>query len=289
VGIGGRGSLANTPTERKQVHNGADDNASGSAGVLEVAEYLAARRGRLRRDILFLTFTGEELGLLGSRYFVEHPTRPLERMVAMINMDMIGRLGGRKLFIGGAKTSPAWKPMLDRLTAELGVAAVFGDGGRAPSDNTSFYNKKMPVLFFFSGMHREYHRPADDWPLIDLEGIEKVARLAAAAAETIANLPERPKFQRADSGGMGPPRAVLGINIAPAQGGVAIRTIVPAGPAARAGIREGDVIVAVAGSATPDPATLRAVMRKRQPGEEVTVKVRRGDETLEFTFKLGRG
>jgi hypothetical protein len=289
VGIGGRGSLARTPEERKQIHNGADDNASGTAGVLEAARYLAARRDQLRRDILFLTFTGEELGLLGSRWFVDHPTLPLSKMVAMINMDMIGRLGGRKLFVGGVKTSPAWKPLLDRLTKEQGIDAVYGDGGLAPSDNTSFYRKQLPVLFFFSGMHREYHRPADDWPLIDTAGIEKIARLAAATAEAVASLPERPEFQKADQGGMGPPRAILGINVAPAEGGVGVGAVRPNSASARAGLRAGDVIVKLAGAATPDPVALRGVMSKRQPGEKVVVVVRRGGETIEFEVTLGRG
>jgi C-terminal processing protease CtpA/Prc len=210
-------------------------------------------------------------------------------MVAMINMDMIGRLDGRKLFIGGVKTSPVWQPILDRLTKEQGVDAVYGEGGRAPSDNTSFYLKELPVLFFFSGMHREYHRPADDWPLIDTVGIETIARLAATTAEAVANLPARPKFQKADSGGMGPPRAILGINVAPAEGGVGIAAVRPNSAAARAGLQAGDVIVKLAGAATPDPVALRGVMSKRQPGEKVVVVVRRDAKTIEVEVTLGRG
>ncbi|MHC4819119.1 MAG: M28 family peptidase, partial [Planctomycetota bacterium] len=120
LGRGGAfGSLARSREERRGIHNGADDNASGTAGVLEVAAYLAARRDRLRRSVLFLTFTGEERGLLGSRYFVEHPTVPLDRMVAMLNLDMIGRLDGRAAFVGGVKTSPAFRSILERRAAEL--------------------------------------------------------------------------------------------------------------------------------------------------------------------------
>ena len=177
---------------RNKIHNGADDNASGTAGVLEIAEHLAARRASLRRSILFITFTGEERGLVGSRYYTNHPTVALEKTVAMINMDMIGRLDGRSLFIGGVGTSPALKPILERRVKTSGLKVEYGDGGTAPSDNTSFYAKKLPVLFFFTGTHDDYHRPTDDWDKIDKESIVKVARLVAAVAVDVCNLEDLP-------------------------------------------------------------------------------------------------
>ncbi|MHC4971204.1 MAG: M28 family peptidase [Planctomycetota bacterium] len=290
LGKGGAfGSLARSREERLQVHNGADDNASGTAGVLGIATYLAARRDRLRRSILFLTFTGEERGLLGSRYFVEHPTVPLDRMVAMLNLDMIGRLDGRAAFVGGVKTSPVFRPILERRAAEVGQKVVFGDGGRAPSDNTSFYAKNMPVLFFFTGMHRDYHRPSDDPDKIDGDGMERVARLAARTAQDLAQLDERPRFQRADQGGAGPPRPILGISAGPHPRGVAIAVVMPRSPAAQAGLGNGDVIVEVAGKKTPDLAALRKVMRARKIGEKVKVKVLRDGKELEVEVTLGRG
>jgi hypothetical protein len=286
VGLGLFGSLLGAKG-RNKIHNGADDNASGTAGVLEIAEHLATRVGTLRRSILFLTFTGEERGLVGSRYYTNHPTVPLEKTVAMINMDMIGRLDGRSLFIGGVGTSPVLKTILEPHVKTSGLKVAYGDGGMAPSDNTSFYAKKLPVLFFFTGTHDDYHRPTDDWDKIDKEGIVKVARLAAAVAVDVCNLEERPKFTRADRGGFGPPRAILGISIGPAEGGVGIRAVVDKGPAAHAGLQPGDVIVELGGKATPDFRALRGAMRGRKIGETIEVKFLRGDETQTVSVTLG--
>ncbi|MHC4490384.1 MAG: M20/M25/M40 family metallo-hydrolase [Planctomycetota bacterium] len=286
---GAFGSLARSREERLQIHNGADDNASGTAGVLEVAAYLAARSDQLRRSVVFLTFTAEERGLLGSRYFVEHPTVPLAKVVAMLNLDMIGRLDGRAAFVGGVETSPAFRPILERRAAEVEQKVIFGDGGRAPSDNASFYAKGLPVLFFFTGMHRDYHRPSDDADKIDLTGMERMARLAARTAEDLAQLEARPKFQRADQGGAGPPRPILGISAGVDPRGVAIAVVMPRSPAAQAGLEDGDVILAIGGRKTPNLAALRDVMRPRKIGEKVKVKVLRGDEEIEVEVTLGRG
>ncbi|MHC4939145.1 MAG: M28 family peptidase [Planctomycetota bacterium] len=287
LGRGKFGSLERDPKARNAIHNGADDNASGTSGLLEAAEYLASKRDSLKRDILFITFTGEERGLVGSRYWCSKPTVPLKKIIAMINMDMIGRLDGRKLFIGGTGTSPVWEPMLNELIQEVGIKTVFGAGGRAPSDNTSFYQKNLPVLFFFTGLHEQYHRPADDWDRIDVASMEKVATLAARTAERTANLPERPKFQKADQGGGGPPRPVLGISLGRGQGGVAVGGVAPNGPAAKAGIQEGDLILEVAGKKTAGPGQLRRVLRDCEIGQKVKVKVRRDGEEMEFDLVLG--
>jgi hypothetical protein len=288
LGRGGQGSLARSPEERGEIHNGADDNASGVAGVLEAARYLAARRGALRRSVLFVTFTGEERGLIGSLRFVEAPPVPLSRIAAMVNLDMIGRLGGRKLFVGGVGTSPGFHALVEACAKGAGAEVTLGDGGRAPSDNTSFYAKRIPVLWLFSGMHPDYHRPADDAEKIDAAGMEKAARLAARLVEELARAPERPVFVRADGGGE-PPRAVLGIVVEPAPAGVRIGRLQPEGPAERAGLREGDVIVAVGGEATPDLDALRQLMFAHDVGDRVRVRVRRGDEEVEVEAELARG
>jgi hypothetical protein len=288
VGRGGPGSLARSPEEHREIHNGADDNASGVAGVLEAAEYLAARRGELRRSVLFLTFTGEERGLLGSIRFVDAPTVPLSRVVAMVNLDMIGRLGDRKLFVGGVGTSPGFKALVEGSASELGIDVALGDGGRAPSDNTSFYAKRVPVLWLFSGMHPDYHRPGDDAEKIDGRGMEKAARLAARLVEELAKAPQRPVFVRADSGGE-PPRAVLGIIVEAAPGGVRIGRIQPDAPAALAGLLAGDVIVALGGEPTPDLNALREVLFLKNAGDRVKVKVRRGEKEIEVEAVLAQG
>jgi hypothetical protein len=287
LGYGQWGSLERSPDKRKKIHNGADDNASGTSGLLEATEYLASRQGELRRSILFITFTGEERGLVGSAYWCDHPTVPLEKIVAMVNMDMIGRLDGRKLFIGGVKTSPSFRPILKNLTEELAVDATFGDGGMAPSDNTSFYKKGLPVLFFFTGLHPEYHRPSDDWKTLDMDGMEKVARLAAWTAERVANLPERPAFTKADRGGAGPPRPVLGISVGRAEGGVAVAGLAKGGPAEKAGLKTGDLIVEIAGKPTPGPGALRQALQRKQIGDKVLVRVLRDGNEETFDVVLG--
>ncbi|MGQ0612249.1 MAG: M28 family peptidase [Planctomycetaceae bacterium] len=288
VGMGEFGSLAGA-AGRGQIHNGADDNASGTSAVLEVAQALVARKGELRRSVLFLTFTGEEMGLLGSRHFVEHPTVPFEKVVAMINMDMIGRLDGRALFVGGVKTSPAFSPILERRVAEAGFEVAYGDGGLAPSDNTSFYQKGKPVLFFFSGLHADYHRPGDDFEKIDSAGMERIARLAAEVTVDLAGLPERPAFQKSDKGGFGPPRAVLGISVGEHAKGVLVAGLAGNGPAQVAGLEVGDVIVEAAGEATPEIGALQRALGRRKVGDAVKVRFLRGDETRETEVKLGQG
>jgi hypothetical protein len=288
LGRGGRGSLARTPEEQHQIHNGADDNASGVAGVLEIAEHLASRRAGLRRSVLFLTFTGEERGLLGSLHFVAHPPVPLSRVAAMVNLDMIGRLEGRKLFVGGVKTSPAFGPLVGLAAREAGVEVLLGDGGRAPSDSTSFYSKRVPVLFLFSGMHPDYHRPSDDPDKVDGAGAEQAARLGARLVEELARLPERPAFVRADFGGT-PPRAVLGIVAEAVADGVRIARMGPDAPVARAGFELGDVIMAVGGEPTSDLSSLSDALQRREPGDKVKVRVRRGAKEIEAEVTLGRG
>jgi hypothetical protein len=287
VGRGLWGSLERDKKARKQIHNGADDNASGTSGLLETAEYLASVRDTLQRDVLFITFTGEERGLVGSKYWCEHPTLPLKDIIAMINMDMIGRLDDRKLFIGGTGTSPVFEPLLTRLQEEVGLESHFGKGGRAPSDNTSFYNKGLPVLFFFTGLHEQYHRPTDDWKLIDVEGITKVATLASRMAEEMANVPTRPKFTKADSGGGGPPRPRLGVSLKQGGGAVTIAATVKNGAAQKEGLEAGDIILELAGKKTPDQRTLRGVLQNLSIGQEIKVKVRRGKKVKTVNLELG--
>ncbi|MHC4959952.1 MAG: M28 family peptidase [Planctomycetota bacterium] len=283
------GSLERDPKKRKTIHNGADDNASGTAGVLEVASYMAARAPHVRRSVLFLTFTGEERGLVGSRHFVNNPTIPLEKIAAMINMDMIGRLEGKNLFVGGVGTSPRWRPLLKRVNETIALKITEGEGGRAPSDNTSFYNKGKPVLFFFTGLHPDYHRPSDDVEKVDGAGAELVARLAAGVTDELARGSEPIPFTKADRGGFGPPRPVLGISAGPAEGGVAVAGLAPDSAAAKAGMLRGDVIVELGGKPVKDLRGLRAAMRGRKIGDKVTVRVLRDGQPMTFEVVLGKG
>ncbi|MFQ5791993.1 MAG: M28 family peptidase [Acidobacteriota bacterium] len=192
LGLGGRRSEGRD-TEG-QIHNGADDNASGTAGVLELARVFSTRLD-LKRGILFSAFAGEELGLRGSRHYVRNPTLPLARAVAMLNLDMIGRLRDDRVYVGGADSSPGFRPVLERLGTEEDLAVSFGFSGYGASDHSSFLLREIPSLFFFTGLHDDYHKPSDDWERLNPAGMAKVLRLAYRTADYLQALPERPPFR----------------------------------------------------------------------------------------------
>jgi hypothetical protein len=190
--IGEQRSKASEKTEG-QIHNGADDNASGTAGVIELARVFSMRTD-LKRGILFVAFAGEELGLLGSSYYTRNPTMPLEKTVAMLNLDMIGRLRHDNLYIGGAGSSPVFQPKLDELGELEGLSYTFSFSGYGASDHTSFNQEEIPSLFFFTGLHGDYHKPSDDWQEINTTGGERVLRVAYQMADYLQALAERPSF-----------------------------------------------------------------------------------------------
>ncbi len=191
VGRGGKGSLAPGSTD---IHNGADDNASGTTCLLEVARRIGARSEKLPRRVVFIAFTAEELGLFGSARYVKEPLFPLEQTVAMLNMDMVGRLAGEKLTVYGTGTSPVWEPLLKKYGPGLGFQFAMKPEGFGPSDHSSFYAKKIPVLHFFTGTHNDYHRPSDDWEKINLGGIERVAELTEKILVEVATAPAKPEY-----------------------------------------------------------------------------------------------
>jgi len=184
LGRGNFDSLA--PSQIGQIHPGADDNASGTAGVLELARLLAPQRGQLKRSILFMDFAGEELGLLGSAAWVKDPTRPLDKAVAMINMDMIGRIKDDKVYIGGVGTGSTLKNVLEQAQKDAPFKIEYSAGGYSSSDHTSFVSKKIPVLFFFSGLHSDYHKPSDTADRIDSEGIVRVVKFLEPVVAGVA-------------------------------------------------------------------------------------------------------
>src|SRR5271157_2171278 len=193
LGYGDSNSLA--PSQIGQIHPGADDNASGTAGVLELARIFAPMKGKLDRGILFASFSGEELGLLGSAEWVKQPTLPLDKCVAMLNMDMIGRIKDQKVYIGGVGTGSTFKSILETAAQPASFKIEYSSGGYASSDHTSFVVKHIPVLFFFSGLHADYHKPSDSWEKIDPVSAAHLLDLIANVAEQIAGAPERPAFQ----------------------------------------------------------------------------------------------
>ncbi len=202
LGLGYQFSLA--PSLAGMVHPGADDNASGTAGVLELARHFTAEYppggpSKPKRGMLFMTFAGEELGLLGSGYFANHPELPLDKAAVMINMDMIGRVKDGKLFVGGASTGTTLRQDLDALVPRSPLHVDYSDtgaGGYGSSDHISFTAKQVPVLFFFSGLHGDYHKPSDTWDKINATGAIEVLELVADMAERIDGQAERPRFVR---------------------------------------------------------------------------------------------
>ncbi|HDY75040.1 MAG TPA: M28 family peptidase, partial [Candidatus Marinimicrobia bacterium] len=196
LGFGGKKSGSLTPNELA-IHNGADDNASGVTGLLELAEKFGNNPGVLKRGLLFIAFDAEEKGLIGSKYFVNNPSREIEKAIVMINMDMVGRMKDSSLSVGGTGTSPVFEPMLDSLQKIHGLMLSYNKGGYGPSDHSSFYTKDSPVLFFFTGGHEDYHKPGDDWEKINADGEKQVLDLVYDVVLDLSNREERPLFTAA--------------------------------------------------------------------------------------------
>jgi hypothetical protein len=298
LGLGGPASLA--PSQTGTPHPGADDNASGTAGVLELARWFGSRP-KHRRGILFLCFAGEELGLLGSRYWVDHPELPLEKAAAMINLDMIGRISNHQIYVGDALSGTTFQRLLDgALPPRDLLADHFGIGTESgSSDDTSFVSKQVPSLFFFSGLHADYHKPSDTWDKINAPD---AATLLAAVGEIAAHLaddPGRPQFVRAEPANPGPVAAgdSAGAGYGPWFGsvpdfgetakGAKFADVTAGSPAAKAGLRAGDTLIEFDGKPVGNLYDFTYALRTHKPGDEVTVKVLRGGETVETKVTLG--
>jgi hypothetical protein len=196
LGLGGQYSMA--PLLTGMVHPGADDNASGTAGVIELARYFSEvyRGQKPNRGLLFMAYAGEELGLLGSGYYANHPLLPLKDAVAMLNMDMIGRVRDGKLYIGGASTGTTFRADLDDLVAKTDFRVDYAESGYGSSDHTSFTARQVPALFFFSGLHGDYHRPSDTWDKIDAPAAVGVLKLVSGMVGKLEAEKGRPVFVR---------------------------------------------------------------------------------------------
>nr|MDJ0522850.1 M28 family peptidase [Planctomycetota bacterium] len=285
VGLGNFGSLGG----KGNIHNGADDNASGTTALLEIAEYLASRRHELRRRVLFIAFSGEELGLLGSKHYVREPRVPLADCHAMLNLDMIGRAQKNRLYVGGTGTSPIWPEMLRRLNKQTSrFDLTLWPGGKAPSDHSSFYEANMPVLFFFTGLHGDYHRPSDDPRTLNYAGHEKVARLAAAVTfELATRAGDKPQFTRCDAGGfsVGP---FTGLSVEQRDDGVYVAYVEKRSPASKARFKVGDRIVTWGGADLPTTNRYNDLVSKAKPGDKVDVVIEREGKRKTLKLKLGK-
>jgi hypothetical protein len=295
LGLGGEDSGSLTP-DTLAPHNGADDNASGTAGVLELAQYFARPENRPKRTVYFLAFAGEEMGLLGSSAYVNAPTTPLSRMVAMINMDMIGRLTDRKLIVYGVGTAVGLDSLLTSKNADSSFVLKLNKDGFGPSDHSSFYSKKIPVLHFFTDLHSDYHRPSDDWQLINAKGTKQVLDLVASVARDLGNAPARPVYVQAEmprpmGGGDGRSSRVYTGTI-PDFGeqseGMKLAGVREGSPAAKAGLQAGDVIVKFGKIDIKNLYDYTYALGEHKVGDEVPVVVRRAGQTLTVTVTLER-
>lgn len=283
-----------TGTDR-QIHNGADDNASGTAALLELAR-LVKKASFKNNNVLFLAFSGEELGLFGSKYFVEHPTVELDKVNFMVNMDMIGRLNdsSKTLTVGGYGTSPAWGALYSRQGKEALYAAGqyrFDSSGTGPSDHTSFYRKNIPVLFYFTGLHSDYHMPADDYDKINYSGeaqiVQHIFSLLQAADKQPGKLPFT-KTREAQTTTSARFSVSLGIMPDYTFGGTGVRVDgVSEGRAAQAaGLREGDVITALGSHPVTSLESYMQALATFHAGDKTTVHYTRNGRayTAEVTF-----
>jgi hypothetical protein len=287
LGMGGPGSGSMVP-DTIAVHNGADDNASGTAVLLEIARYLAANPPGTdnRRSIMFQAYSGEERGALGSSHVVDHSPVPLDSVVAMINLDMVGDLREDKLVIGGTGTSSIWKELLASLNSDS-LHLISSEEGLGGSDHTSYYVKNIPVLFFFTGEHGRYHRPSDDVAYLNLPGMAQVGQLAAHTVADVAARLERPDFVRVTSGrpaGRGEISVGLGVvpNFTWEGEGMAISGTRGGGPADKAGFQAGDVIIRINTTDVKSIYDYMYALQELKAGVSIPVVVRRGEEELEL-------
>lgn len=272
---------ARDPGAEGQIHYGADDNGSGTAGLLRIAEIMARAGAKPATSIVFAAFSGEELGLVGSRHYVNRPPLPLASTIAMLNLDMVGRLRNNRLTVFGTRSAQEISAVVLQEARALSLEITESDGpGR--SDHVSFYNKKIPALHFFTGTHADYHRATDTWEKLNLDGIAQVSELVSAVARSLAqmrgplnfvSLPARPPVEAGEGrAGQGYGVFLGGIpDFGDSSEGVRLAGVAAGSPAALAGLREGDIIVRFAGNKVQNLEDLVAFLRAKQPGEEVEI------------------
>ncbi|MDE2980717.1 MAG: M28 family peptidase [Gemmatimonadota bacterium] len=304
LGFGGAGSLS--PNAVGEVHNGADDNASGTAVLIEAARELVAGP-QPAQNVLFIAFTGEERGLWGSAHYVESPLLPLAGTIAMLNLDMVGRVVDDALTVFGTGTAEEWTGVLDRANAATvsPLALRYNSDGFGASDHSSFYAQGIPVLHFFSNTHPEYHRVEDDWELVNAEGMSRVTDLLVSVVREV--IPTADLASLTPVEGAGNPHGVAGpTDGSPARsgfqvrlgtipdysresGGMGITGVREGSPAAQAGIKGGDIIVRFGTHDIEDVYGYMYALSEHEPGDEVEIVVLRDGERMVFTAVLAAG
>ena len=293
IGHGEIGSLARKD-EEGQIHNGADDNASGTAVVLDLATTLSGvyqeHPEKFNRGIIFALWSGEELGLIGSTHFVNHPIVPLEKVAAYINFDMVGRLRENKLILQGVGSSPVWTKLIEKRNIPIGFNLTLQTDPYLPTDVTAFYPKEVPVLSFFTGGHEDYNRPTDDIETLNYDGLERIARLAYGIVSDLISTAERPEYvhverSQSEGGSRDTLRAYLGtIPDYTTEGtGVKLSGVRAGGPADKAGLKGGDVIVEFGGQQIANIYDYTYALDAVKIGEPVEVVVLRAGKRVKLT------
>lgn len=274
-------------TGKSEIHNGADDNASGTATVLELSKLLKNSKFT-NNNYLFIFFSGEELGLFGSKYFTEHPTIDLSKVNYMINLDMVGRLNEdtKAITIGGFGTSPSWSTLLPEKTKFFSVK--FDSSGIGPSDHTSFYLKEIPVLFFFTGTHTDYHKPGDDVEKINFEGQYRILQYIMDLVSKTNN-GNKLAFLKTKEPQMGSgARFTVSLGVMPdytySGSGVHIDGVIDGRIADKAGIKTGDVIIKIGDFGLTDVNEYMTALSKFKKGDATNVTIKRGTQELVFNI-----
>lgn len=296
VGYGGSYSLATL--KKMAIHHGADDNGSGTTSILELARRLTQGPKGDRRRLLFIAFSGEELGLFGSVAYCRNPLFPLEKTAAMVNLDMVGRLakdpktGIDRLTVYGTGSSPRFDELLETHNKKYGFQLKKVASGNGPSDQMSFYQKKVPVYFFFTNDHPDYHRPSDTADKINIPGMRKVVDLTEDITRYLVTVPEKPEYIAVKGAAMAPAGAPAGprLGIRPDYGdgeeGVLLAGVNAGEAAAKAGLKEGDRIVEIGGKAVKSVEGYMTVMRGFKKDETIEVTIVRGGKKQSVKVKL---
>jgi Iap family predicted aminopeptidase len=294
LGFGGAASLA---PEKHEPHLGADDNASGVAGMLEVARLLSKSNVSRQRDVVFVAFSGEEAGVLGSTYFTRTPPPGMatKDIVAMFNLDMVGRMRSNMLNVLGATSAKEWEDLVQRECAEARINCTAKGSGYGPSDHTPFYAAGVPVLHFFTGAHSDYHKPSDSPDKINASGLVQVAEVVAGTAMGVANRKEKLTYQNvpepASFGDMRGFRASLGTvpdYAGPPNGqiGVLLAGVRPGGAAEKAGLQRGDILLSLGNKPVGNVEDFMVVLNSLKPGQTVPIVVRRQGKNVTVNATL---
>jgi hypothetical protein len=299
LGVSGPGSIGGVgfPLARvmdRAIHPGADDNASGTSVLLELARRFGQHNDWKGRRLVFIAFTAEESGLVGSTYYCRHPAFPLEETTTMVNMDQVGRLQDDMLLVGGVGSAMTFAGLIDRLNDKHHFQLSRETSGTAPTDNASFNARKIPVLWFFTGFHEHYHRPSDTVETLNVPGLAKIVNLVTDVIGEVATTSSRPEyirtgpFDRTKTLWSSAPSTGMVANYADGNGGVLLKEVIQGTAAARAGLKKGDRLLAIAGKQL-SPTEFLTFTRTLKAGQDIDLVIERAGKSEAIKLQLARG